>query len=56
MNEKTPDLMYWVKEYGIEEDIRNVLADDGTEAAVSFLRTWFDGWGDAERIVEQFTC
>lgn len=54
-DEKRDNLLNWVKEYGISEDIREAIIDLGTEGAVSFVRAWFDGWGEAQWIVAYYT-
>lgn len=51
MRRKTDQLMEWVDEYGIRENIQDVISDDGYDAAVVFVYQWFDGWGEADAIV-----
>ena len=48
-------LMRWVKEYEIEDGIKMVLAEDGYEAALDYIRQWFEGDGEADAILEQYT-
>ena len=53
--ETTEKLMEWVKEYGIETEIKTVLAEDGYEAALDYIRQWFEGDGESDAILEQYT-
>ncbi len=53
MTREIDNLLKWVKEYEIEQEIRDKLCD-GYWEAVLFVETYFDGWGEAERIVSYY--
>jgi hypothetical protein len=52
--EERENLMNWVSEYGLETEIIDHLIDFGHEETVEWLEGWFDGIGDADRIVSWF--
>ena len=62
MDDERFQLLAWVKEYEIEKEIVDIMADcgangetDGYAEAVKFVETYFDGWGEAEWIVSYYT-
>ena len=54
MDKERAYLLKWVEEYGIEEKIKDKLINEGYDAVVVWLETYFDGWGEAEAIASHY--